>query len=238
MNEFLFICQTIVSLLIVLLAFRAGKTWLYVLIAVFYVLANIFVTKTITLFGLEATGGNVLYGAIFLSTDLLSEYYGRDAARKGVYIGLASIVIYLVMSQFMLGYKASPNDWGAAEGMVSIFGFAPSIIIASLAAYLISQLHDVWAFHFWKLKFKGKHLWLRNNLSTWVSQLLDSVVFAFLAFAILPRLLMSPDQVLPMDVVIEIVITTYLLKILVAAIDTPFIYLSRFWKPKELTVIV
>ncbi|NQV37993.1 MAG: queuosine precursor transporter, partial [Candidatus Marinimicrobia bacterium] len=84
----------------------------------------------------------------------------------------------------------------------------------------------------------GKHLWLRNNLSTWVSQLLDSVVFAFLAFAILPRLLMSPDQVLPMDVVIEIVITTYLLKILVAAIDTPFIYLSRFWKPKELTVIV
>jgi len=238
MNEFLFICQTIVSLLIVLMAFRAGKTWLYVLIAVFYVLANIFVTKTITLFGLEATGGNVLYGAIFLSTDLLSEYYGRDAARKGVFIGLASVMIYLVMSQFMLGYKASPNDWGAAEGMVSIFGFAPSIIIASLTAYLISQLHDVWAFHFWKLKFKGKHLWLRNNLSTWVSQLLDSVVFAFLAFAILPRLLMSPDQALPMDVVIEIVITTYLLKILVAAIDTPFIYLSRFWKPKELTEVV
>ncbi len=238
MNEFLFICQTIVSLLIVLLAFRAGKTWLYVLIAVFYVLANIFVTKTITLFGLEATGGNVLYGAIFLSTDLLSEYYGRDAARKGVFIGLASVVIYLVMSQFMLGYKASPSDWGAAKGMVSIFGFAPSIIIASLAAYLISQLHDVWAFHFWKQKFNGKHLWLRNNLSTWVSQLLDSVVFAFLAFALLPRLLMSPDQVLPMDVVIEIVITTYLLKILVAAIDTPFIYLSRFWKPKELMEIV
>lgn len=234
MNELLFICQTVISLFIVLAAFKAGRTWLYAVIAVNYVLANIFVTKTILLFGMEATGGNVLYGAIFLSTDLLSEYYGKNAAKKGVYIGLASVLIYLVMSQFILAYKASPNDWGAAEGMIPIFGFAPSIILASLAAYLVSQLHDVWAFHFWKEKFQGRFLWLRNNFSTWVSQLLDSVVFAFLAFAILPRLLLSPDQLLPMNVVVQIVITTYLLKILVAAIDTPFIYFSRLWKPQDI----
>lgn len=226
-NEIIFIIQTLLGLAVVLAAFRMGKTWLYGLIAVNYVLANIFVTKTITLFGFEATGGNVLYGAIFLSTDLLSEYHGKDAARKGVYIGLAATVFYLVMSQFMLSYEASPNDWGPAEGMKSIFGFAPSIVIASVIAYLISQLHDVWAFHLWKQKFEGKHLWLRNNLSTVVSQLLDSLTFAFLAFSVFPRLFMDPEGILPMSVVWQIVLTTYILKLLVAGIDTPFIYLSK-----------
>ncbi len=233
MNELLFLGQTLLSLVVVLAAFRMGRYWLYGLIAVNYVLANIFVTKTITLFGMEATGGNVLYGAIFLSTDLLSEYYGRAYARRGVFIGLGAVLVYLVMSQFMLYYRASPNDLGAAEGMQVIFSFAPSIILASLMAYLISQLHDVWAFHFWKQKFEGRMLWLRNNLSTWVSQLLDSITFAFLAFAVLPRFLMDDDMILPISVVIQIVITTYLLKILVAAIDTPFIYLSRRFKPVE-----
>jgi len=229
-NEIIFFIQTVVSLALVLIAFRLGKTWLYALIAVNYVLANIFVTKTITLFGLEATGGNVLYGAIFLSTDLLSEYYGKEAAKRGVFIGLGATIFYLVMSQFILIYKASPNDWGAAQGMEAIFSFAPGIVLASLTAYLISQLHDVWAFHFWKERFQGRLLWARNNFSTIVSQLIDSVVFATLAFSVFPRLFMEPEGVLPMDVVWQIVLTTYVLKLLVAVIDTPFIYFSKFVK--------
>ncbi|MCF7822871.1 MAG: queuosine precursor transporter [Candidatus Marinimicrobia bacterium] len=232
-NELIFLIQTIMGLGVVLLAFRMGKTWLYALIAVNYVLANIFVTKTIMLFGFEATGGNVLYGAIFLSTDILSEYYGKEAARKGVFIGLGATLFYLMMSQFMLFYKASPNDWGPAAGMEAIFGFAPSIVIASVTAYLISQLHDVWAFHMWKDKFEGKYLWLRNNLSTVVSQLIDSLTFGLLAFSVFPRLFMNPDSVLPMNVVWQIVFTTYILKLLVAFIDTPFIYLSRRFQPKD-----
>lgn len=230
-NEIVFLIQTILGLAIVLLAFRLGKTWLYGLIAVNYVLANIFVTKTILLFGFEATGGNVLYGAIFLTTDILSEYYGKEAARKGVFIGLGATLFYLLMSQFMLFYKASPNDWGPAAGMETIFGFAPSIVIASVTAYLISQLHDVWAFHMWKDKFEGRYLWLRNNLSTAVSQLIDSLTFAILAFSVFPRLFMNPESVLPMNVVWQIVLTTYVLKLMVAFLDTPFIYLSRRFQP-------
>jgi len=232
-NELIFLIQTILGLAIVLLAFRMGKTWLYALIAVNYVLANIFVTKTITLFGFEATGGNVLYGAIFLTTDILSEYYGKETARKGVFIGLGATLFYLLMSQMMLAYTASPNDWGPAAGMESIFGFAPAIVLASVIAYLISQLHDVWAFHMWKDKFEGKYLWLRNNLSTSVSQLIDSLTFALLAFSVFPRLFMDPESVLPMDVVWQIVLTTYVLKLLVAALDTPFLYLSKRFQPKS-----
>lgn len=86
-NELLFIIQTIVGLLFTLLAFRMGRHWLYGYVGVCIVLANIFVTKQITLFGLAATGGNVVYGAVFLATDLLAEHHGKKAAREAVYIG-------------------------------------------------------------------------------------------------------------------------------------------------------
>lgn len=232
-NELLYILQTIVGLIIVLVAFRMGRNWLYGLIAAFIILANIFVTKRFELFGLEATGGNVVYGAIFLITDLLSEYYGKPAARKGVLIGFVSVTIYLIMSQLILQYTPSEGDVGA-PALQTIFSFAPSIVFGSLVAYFISQLHDVWAFHYWKTLFKGKHLWLRNNLSTLVSQLLDSVTFSIFAFLIFPTWFKTVEFILPLDVIFEIIITTYLLKVFVAVIDTPFIYLSRRFRPDDL----
>lgn len=225
-NELLFIIQTIVGLLFTLIAFRMGRHWLYGYVGVCIVLANIFVTKQITLFGLAATGGNVVYGAVFLATDLLAEHYGKKAAREAVYIGFFAAVFYTVMSQLILFFSPSSDDWGAAAGMTSIFSAAPSIIIASLTAYLASQLHDIWAFHFIRQKTQGRFLWLRNNLSTWVSQLIDSILFSFLAFLILPQLISDSTNALQFGTVVQIVISTYLLKILVAAIDTPFIYLS------------
>lgn len=229
-NELLFVLQTLVGLAFTLVAFRMGRAWLFGYIAVCIVLANIFVTKQITLFGIAATGGNVVYGAVFLATDLLAEHYGKKEARLAVFIGFFAAVFYTVMSQMILLLEPSSDDWGAAGGMAHIFASAPAIIIASLTAYLISQLHDIWAFHAIREKTAGRFLWLRNNGSTWISQLIDSVVFSLLAFLVLPTLIGSAN-VLPIDVVIQIVISTYILKILVAAIDTPFIYLSYSMKP-------
>jgi uncharacterized integral membrane protein (TIGR00697 family) len=93
----------------------------------------------------------------------------------------------------------------------------PRIAIGSILAYIISQLHDVWAFHFWKTKTNGKYLWLRNNLSTMVSQAIDTLIFTFIAFWGLYEI----------NVFISIVLTTYLMKWIVAVIDTPFIYFAR-----------
>ncbi len=224
-NELIFFLQTVVGLAFTLVAFRMGRAWLFGYIAVCIVLANIFVTKQITLFGIAATGGNVVYGAVFLSTDLLAEHYGKSEAKKAVYLGFGAALFYTVMSQLVLLYEASSADWGAAAGMASIFAAAPSIIIASLVAYLLSQFHDIWAFHLIREKTGGRFLWLRNNGSTWVSQAIDSVVFASLAFLLLP-MIFGGENALPLAVVGEIVLSTYLLKILVAAIDTPFIYFS------------
>ncbi|MFQ6607972.1 MAG: queuosine precursor transporter [Fidelibacterota bacterium] len=230
-NEILFLLQTIIGLGFTLIAFIKGRHWLYGYIAVSIVLANIFVTKQITLFGIPATGGNVVYGSIFLATDLLAEHYGKKEARQAVLLGFGAALFYLVMSQFILKFTASSDDWGAAQGMATIFDFAPAIILASLIAYLISQFHDIWAFHLIREKTRGRWLWLRNNGSTWISQLIDSVVFSLLAFLILPEILPGTEA-LPLDTVMGIIISTYLLKILVAAIDTPFLYLSYILKSR------
>lgn len=223
-NELLFILWTVISVSGVLAAFRLwGRAGLFGIIGVYIVLANIFVLKQITLFGLAATGGNSLYGAIFLATDLLNEYWGEREARKGVWFGWTAALLFLVATQFFVLFTPSGDDF-AHGSMELLFGLTPRIVAASLIAYAISQTHDVIAYQMWKRRTGGRYLWLRNNASTWVSQLLDSAVFASVAFV----------GVFPLGVVGQIIVTTYLLKVLVAALDTPFLYLSRRWKPREL----
>jgi len=222
-NEVLFLVMTIIGLIFTLFSFRMGITWLYGYVAIAIILANIFVTKQITLFGLAATGGNVMYGTIFLATDLLSEHYGKAFARKAVFIGFFAAIVYLVMSQFIVSFIPAGYDT-VQSGMQSIFSFAPRIILASLIAYLVSQLHDVWIFHLIKEKTHGRKLWLRNNGSTWLSQLIDSLTFSLVAFA----------GTFDWSVILQIIISTYLLKVFIAALDTPFIYLSYRFKSLEI----
>jgi uncharacterized integral membrane protein (TIGR00697 family) len=199
------------------------KTGLFAMIIVSIIACNIQVTKTIELFGLVATLGNVMYAGIFWATDVISEVYGRRDARRAVWIGFASLLLATASMQVALLFEPHVSDF-VDPSLKTVFGLLPRVAGASLAAYLLSQLHDVWAFHFWRRKTKTRYLWLRNNLSTLVSQALDSIVFSFGAFL----------GVFSLEVVLQIVLTTYLLKFLVAALDTPFIYaavaLSRRWQ--------
>lgn len=223
-NELLFIFWTLIAVSGVLAAFSmGGKAALYGVIGVYIVLANIFVAKQITLFGLAATGGNVLYGALFLATDLISEYWGKREARKAVWFGWVAAFAFLISTQVFLLFSPSGDDF-VDPAMRTLFDLTPRIVIGSLIAYIVSQSHDVFAFHFWKQRTNGKHLWLRNNASTVVSQLIDSLLFSFVAFY----------GVFPMAVVIQIAISTYLLKVIVAVLDTPFMYLSKRILPSEL----
>jgi len=219
-NELLFILMTLISLFFVLLAFRLGKTYLVALIAVMAVIMNIFVIKGMYLFGLAVTGGNVMYASIFLATDLLSEYYGKKTATKAVMIGFFASVFFLITSQLILRF--APADYDIAqEAFKTLFTLTPRIVIGSMVAYLVSQNLDIWTYTKIKKLTQGKHLWLRNNGSTWTSQLVDSIIFTVIAFA----------GVYPL---FELILFTYIIKIVVAGIDTPFIYLAKIFKPKEL----
>jgi len=219
-NELLWLVEIPVNFLLILLAYRLfGKKGLFLWIPVSVIVANIQVVQALRLFGLSATLGNVSYAASFLVTDILSEKYGKQEARKAVLMGLFCLVAATVLFQLTLLFRPLPGDAFAGEAhaaLGTIFGLMPRIALGSLTAYFISQWHDVWAFDLWRKRFP-RQLWIRNNFSTMVSQLVDSVVFVLIAFA----------GVYPTRVLFEIFITTYVLKFLVAAADTPFLYWAR-----------
>ncbi len=166
-----------------------------------------------------ATTGNVLYGATFLATDIINEIYGPKSARNGVLLGFVAMIATTVMLQLTLQFVPHASDW-AHPHLTALFSFLPRIAFASLTAYLISQFMDIYIFVRLREKFSSnKYIWLRNNGSTLLSQLVDSVVFSLLAFT----------GVFSPNIVLQITVSTYLLKALIALLDTPFVYLARHW---------
>jgi uncharacterized integral membrane protein (TIGR00697 family) len=216
-NEVLWIVLMLVNFLGILLAFRLfGKTGLYVWIAVASILANIQVIKTIELFGFVATLGNIIYGTTFLATDILNEVWGRKDANRSVWIGFFFLVTSMIIMQICLWFAPHPDDF-AHPALSTIFGVFPRIVTASLVAYILSQFHDIWAYDFWRKKFPDeKFIFIRNNASTMVSQAIDSVIFCSIAFI----------GMFEWPVFWDILLTTYFLKWIVAACDTPFMYFA------------
>ncbi len=223
MNELLWFLMMALNFGAIILAYRFfGKIGLFIWVPIAVILANIQVIKEVNLFGLSATLGNIIYATSFLATDILSENYGKKEARKAVYIGFFAILAMTLFMNISLYFKPGENDW-AQEHLSAVFSIMPRIALASILAYAVSQMHDVWAYDFWRDRAPGKKLiWIRNNASTWVSQLIDSVVFVFVAFL----------GEFPLSVLFQILVTTYFLKVIVAAADTPFVYIARYWKDK------
>jgi uncharacterized integral membrane protein (TIGR00697 family) len=225
MNELLFIGTILIYLGSVLGLYKLfGKNGLYAFAIFSTILGNIAVCKCVDLFGLSTTAGAVLYASTFLVTDILSEKYGRKEARKAVLYSFSIMLLWLLGTQLILLFTPNANDY-INESLKVVFGLVPRITIASLLAFICSQNIDVNLYHFiWKKTGDDKSkLWLRNNGSTLTSQLVDTVIFTFLAFW----------GTYPTGVFFSILVTTYLFKAVVALVDTPFIYIARKINPRE-----
>lgn len=166
--------------------------------------------------------GVIAYPFTFLATDLISELYGRKKAQLVVWVGFW-------MNVFML-FLMSVNHWLPNTGGVSgglplfegVYEFMIGNTIASMIAYLVAQTVDVRLFHFWKDLTNGKHLWLRNNASTTVSQLVDST-------AILTILFVAGnlgEEINTIGKLIILIFNSYLFKFFFALFDTPLCYLG------------
>ncbi|ASN05552.1 queuosine precursor transporter [Virgibacillus necropolis] len=222
-NEFIWILFALVNFSLLLIFYRIfGKMGLFVWIGMATVIANIQVLKTVELFGLTATLGNIMYGSAYLATDILNEKYSKDDAKKAVWLGFSSLLAMTVIMQIALVFEPGQSDF-AQGALETLFGLIPQIALGSMAAYIISQYFDVWIYDkIRKLLPQTKHLWIRNNVGTMVSQLLDTIVFCSIAFY----------GQYPFDVWLEIFITTYVIKFVVALIDTPFMYIAKFMHKK------
>lgn len=221
-NEFWGLGFALFNFVLLLIMYKFfGKTGLFAWVAISTILANIQVTKTIEIIGLTATLGNSLYASTFLATDILNEKYGKKEAKKAVWLGFSSLLVMVLVMQF--GIKFIPADSDFAQGSLeTIFGLIPQIAIGSMVAYLASQHLDVIIFGALRRMFpKDSQFWIRNNGSTLLSQLLDTLIFTSIAFW----------GVFPFDVWLQIFISTYVLKFIVSIMDTPFGYLAKWIKP-------
>lgn len=219
-NELLWFIMLVLNFGAILAVYRFfGKVGLFCWIPIACILANIQVLKLVEIFGITATLGNIIYASSFLVTDILSENYGKDTARQSIFIGFIALIAMTVLMNLALFFNPATDDF-AQDSLATIFTLMPRITLASFAAYLVSQLHDVWAYSFWKrMKPDVKFIWLRNNLSTLVSQFIDSLIFTFIAFW----------GSLTGDLFMEVLVTTYLFKLIVALADTPLVYIASRW---------
>lgn len=224
-NELLWFIFAIANFSLMVLVYKLfGKTGLFVWVAIGTILANIQVTKSIKLFGMDATLGNIMYGTMFLATDCLGEKYSKKDGDRAVIFGFVAMIASLIVMQLALAFD--PSDSDVSQGSLeTIFGFLPRIALGSLTAYLVSQFLDV--FLFAKIKEKlpsDKLLFVRNNLSTLISQFIDTCIFVPIAFL----------GVYDTNVFWGIFVSTYLIKALVALLDTPFLYLMKKINPLNL----
>lgn len=223
MNEILVVVMFLLGFSFILLSYRIwGKTGLYIWIAISAIIANIQTTKSIEVFGIPMVLGTILYSSSFLVTDILSENYGEKEARKAIHIGFFAMVTMTLLMTLTIYFIPSPQDF-AHESIKTIFSIMPRIILGSFIAYYISQFHDVSAYQFWRKKWPAdKHFWVRNNLSTLVSQFIDSAIYVLIVWT----------GVFEFNVIIKLLFSTYIAKVVIAVLDTPFLYVAKKMKKK------
>ena len=224
MNETLFFISILLNFIFVILAYKFfNKAGVYAWISLATIIANIEVIKCVDIFGMPLTLGNITYGSIFLATDILSEKYGIKDAKKGVFIGFFSLLTLTLLTQIDILFVPNNEDF-AQEAMKTLFTLTPRICFGSMVAYLISNSLDIYLYEKIKnISPNGKYIWLRNNTATMTSQLIDTIIFTFIAFG----------GIFPLITVLELCFTTYILKLIIALCDTPFLYIANLINLKE-----
>ena len=182
--------------------------------------------------------GVLPYPMTFLCTDLISEFYGRKRANFVVWVGLLLnlwVVFIMWFGGVLPGWESIDETTGRmvidAAGREPLFfelqALAFGAVTASMIAYLAAQFCDVWLFHFWKRLTGGKHLWLRNNGSTLVSQMIDSVAVILVTYFGTKQGLPIPEGTsVWFQLVVGYIVASYVFKMIAALVDTPVIYVA------------
>lgn len=167
----------------------------------------------------EISVGILPYPITFLITDLISEIYGKKRANYVVVAGIFASFFSMLIIYTANAVPATP--WSPVQDNMfsTVFGSTAIAVFASMMAYLLAQFVDIHIYHFWKNLTKGKHLWLRNNFSTFLSQFVDTATVL---------LLLCSFGKIEWDKFTGLLIAGFLFKVLVALFDTPFLYLGVY----------
>ncbi|WP_436881584.1 queuosine precursor transporter [Staphylococcus gallinarum] len=217
-NELFGVFTFVVTFLLLVFMYRMfGKQGLIAWIAIGTIIANIQVLKTVDLFSISATLGNVMFASIYLATDILNDIYGRKVAKRAVWIGFSSTLVMIIVMQMSLHFIPSTIDT-SQHALATIFNVVPRIALGSVIAYIIGQHLDVFIFSMIKKVFSSdKTFIVRAYGSTIISNIIDTALFVAIAFI----------GSMPNVAVFEIFITTYLLKVISTIFNVPFGYWAK-----------
>ncbi len=224
------------SLLVMLRCFGVWGVTIYM--AITLIAANLQVLKTVqfSIWESPVALGTVLFSTTFLCTDILSEYFSPKDARRAVYLGFAGMVLLTAFMLLAIGFRPldpsmrdSPWAWGLEnhEHLSAVFLPIPSILLAGFIAYLCSQILDIWIYQRIRTLTQSRYRWLRNNVSTWISALIDNTIFSILAWIVF-----APEPMQWGVVVHTYILGTYVLRVAVALLDTPILYLAGHCLPR------
>lgn len=218
MNTLLFFVTAVVTFgLLTIVSRLFGKTGLYAWIGMAVVVANVLVCKSVNLFGMSSSLGNVLFGTVFLATDILTERWGVKYARKAVWTGISMEIVTIILTQIAIAFQPNELDM-VQDSMINLFGLFPRVALASCTMFIFSNQLDIYLFEKLKEKTGGKYLWLRNNVATIISQCIENFLFYCIAFA----------GLYPMKEIVAMTLTCCIIEIIVAVLDTPFLYASLY----------
>ena len=210
-----FIDIIVIFSIVVLIEKIFKKEGLYVWISMAIIFANIIVSKTINIFSFTSSLGNVLFASIFLATDIMSEKYSKEDAKKAIYISVFSAVAFIIIMQLSLAFVPDKSDM-VNDSMNTLFKLSIRTTIASIVMYFISNMVDIQIYSKLKEKYPNK-LWLRNNVSTIISNCTENFFFTTFAFI----------GIFDISTIVSIALTKTLIEIVVAICDTPFLYISK-----------
>jgi uncharacterized integral membrane protein (TIGR00697 family) len=214
MNELIFLFHVIIISSCAVGSLKLGKEALVAFITILSILSNLFITKQIILFGLNAVATDAFAVGTILGLQLLQEYYGREITKRAIAISFFLLLFYTLISWIHLSYAPSPVDTAQCH-FVAILRYMPRITLASLTSYFASQLLDYQLYGLLKQAFAGRYLLLRTYISLITVQLFDTILFSFLGlYGIIAN-------------IGNIIMISFAIKMVVIFISTPFVALSK-----------
>ena len=216
-NVLLILINILVTFTMVILIEKIfKKEGLYVWASIALIMANILECQAVGLFhGFTATCGNVLFASVFLATDIMNEKYGAEYSKKAIRLAVCDMIAFTIIMQIGLLFKPDVTDM-AHDAMKTLFSLNLRITISSIVMFYISNNLDIFLFERIKKKLPDK-LWIRNNVATIVSNVLENYFFIFFAFV----------GLYDIPTMLNIATTISVIEIIIALCDTPFIYLSK-----------
>lgn len=213
----MFLVLAIMELGLIAAVARWGREWLYGGFVMNLFLANTLGVKIVSVFGLETSSGNIFFAAAIFSLLLLIEIYGVAAARQSVWFGVVSMGMFVITAELVLAAPILPHNQAVAEAMNRIFDFVPQLVIASLAALVVSMNVAIEIYSRLRMRTGDRLLWFRVMAAVVVAQLVDSAIFFSIAFA----------GTVPLVTLWQIMFVGFAVKVLFGIASTPMIYYNR-----------